>query len=76
MTVKKIKAIFSKLEDLQSQLNGIHATYQDAFDKKSAKWQESEKGEVLSSRISYLESALTDIDSLMSNLDEASYNED
>ena len=76
MTIKKIKAIFSKLEDLQSQINDIHATYQDAFDKKSARWQESEKGEVLSSRISYLESALNDIDSLMSNLDEASYNED
>jgi len=76
MTVKKIKAVFSKLEDLQSQINDIHATYQDAFDKKSARWQESEKGEVLSSRISYLESALSDIDSLMSNLDEASYNED
>jgi len=76
MTVKKIKAVFSKLEDLQSQINDIHATYQDAFDKKSARWQESEKGEVLSSRIGYLESALSDIDSLMSNLDEASYNED
>ena len=76
MTVKKIKAIFATLEDLQSQINDIHATYQDAFDKKSARWQESEKGEVLSSRISYLESALSDIDSLMANLDEASYNED
>jgi len=76
MTVKKIKAIFSKLENLQSQLNDIHAAYQDSFDKKSARWQESEKGEVLSSRISYLENALTDIDSLMLNLDEASYNED
>jgi putative lipoic acid-binding regulatory protein len=76
MTVKKIKTIFSKLEDLQSQITDIHATYQDAFDKKSARWQESEKGEVLSNRINYLESALNDIDSLMSNLDEASYNED
>jgi len=76
MTVKKIKAIFSKLEDLQSQLNDIHATYQDSFDKKSARWQESEKGEVLSNRISYLESALSDIDSLMGNLDEASTEED
>jgi hypothetical protein len=76
MTVKKIKAIFSKLEDLQSQLNDIHAVYQDTFDKKSARWQESEKGEVLSSRISYLESALVDIDSLMANLDESSTEED
>lgn len=76
MTVKKIKAIFAKLEDLQSQLNDIHAVYQDTFDKKSVRWQESEKGEVLSNRISYLESALTDIDSLMANLDEASTEED
>jgi len=76
MTVKKIKAVYSKLEDLQSQLNDIHASYQDTFDKKSARWQESEKGEVLSNRISYLESALADMDSLMLNLDEASYNED
>jgi putative lipoic acid-binding regulatory protein len=76
MSVKKIKTIFAKLEDLQSQLNDIHATYQDTFDKKSSKWQESEKGEVLSNRISYLESALSDIDSLMANLDEASTEED
>ena len=76
MTVKKINAIFSKLEDIRSQITDIHATYQDAFDKKSAKWHESEKGEILSNRISHLESALTDIDSLMTNLDEASYEED
>jgi len=76
MTVKKINAIFAKLEDIRSDLKAIHAVYQDTFDKKSARWQESEKGEVLSSRISYLESALSDIDSLMANLDEASYNED
>jgi putative lipoic acid-binding regulatory protein len=76
MTVKKIKTIFAKLEDLQSQITDIHAVYQDTFDKKSAKWQESEKGEILSNRISYLESALTDIDSLMANLDEASTEED
>ena len=76
MTVKKIKTIFAKLEQIQSDLNAIHATYQDTFDKKSARWQESEKGEVLSNRINYLESALTDIDSLMANLDEASTEED
>jgi hypothetical protein len=76
MSVKKIKAIFAKLEDLQSQINDVHATYQDTFDKKSARWQESEKGEVLYNRINYLESALTDIDSLMANLDEASTEED
>ena len=76
MSVKKIKAIFATLEDLQSQINDIHAVYQDTFDKKSARWQESEKGEVLSNRISYLENALTDIDCLMANLDEASTEED
>ena len=76
MTVKKIKAIYSKLEQIQSDLQAINETYQDAFDRKSAKWQESEKGEILSNRISYLDSALADIDSLMSNLDEASYEED
>ena len=76
MTVKKIKAIFAKLEDIQSDLNAIHAVYQDTFDKKSARWQESEKGEILSDRLSYLESALSDLDSLMANLDEASCHDD
>jgi hypothetical protein len=76
MTVKKIKAIYSKLEQIQSDLQAINETYQDAFDRKSAKWQESEKGEILSNRISYLDSALADIDSLMGNLDEASFEED
>jgi hypothetical protein len=76
MTVKKIKAIYSNLEQIQSDLNVILEKYQDILDRKSAKWQESEKGEVLSSRISYLESALVDLDGLMSNLDEASSEED
>jgi hypothetical protein len=76
MSVKKIKAIYSKLEQIQFDLQAIHETYQDAFDRKSSKWQESEKGEVFSNRISYLDSALADIDSLMSNLDEASFEED
>jgi len=76
MTVKKIKAIYSNLEQIQSDLNVILEKYQDILDRKSAKWQESEKGEVLSNRISYLESALVDLDGLMSNLDEASSEED
>jgi hypothetical protein len=76
MTVKKIKTIYSKLEQIQSDLNNIRDTYSDSFDRKSAKWQGSEKGEMLASRISWLESALTDLDGVLSNLDEASYEED
>lgn len=76
MSVKKIKSMYAKLEQIQVDLNAIRDAYSDAFDRKSAKWQESEKGEVLSSRINWIESALTDLDSLMSNLDEASYEED
>ena len=76
MTVKKIKTIYSNLEQIQSDLNVILEKYQDTLDRKSAKWQESEKGEVLTNRIGYLESALVDLDGLMSNLDEASSEED
>jgi hypothetical protein len=76
MSVKKINAIFSKLEQIRSDLNDIHSTYQNTLDRRSAKWQESEKGEILTNRVSYLESALTDLDSLLTNLDEASYEED
>jgi hypothetical protein len=76
MTVKKINALYSNLEQIQSDLKAILEKYQDTLDRKSAKWQESEKGEVLTNRISYLESALVDLDGLMSNLDEASSEED
>jgi hypothetical protein len=76
MTVKKINAVYSNLEQIQSDLKAILETYQDTLDRKSAKWQESEKGEVLTNRIGYLESALVDLDSLMANLDEASSEED
>jgi len=76
MTVKKMKEIYARLEQIQSEISDIHAAAQDVLDKKSAKWQESEKGEILANRISYLEGALSDIDSLMSNLDEASYEAD
>jgi hypothetical protein len=76
MTVKKIKSIYSNLEQIQSDLKAILETYQDTLDRKSAKWQESEKGEVITNRIGYLESALVDLDGLMRNLDEASSEED
>ena len=76
MTVKKIKTIYSNLEQIQSDLQAILETYQDTLDQKSAKWQESEKGEVLSNRINYLESALFNLDGLMSDLDEAISEED
>jgi hypothetical protein len=76
MTVKKIKSIYSNLEQIQSDLKAILETYQDTLDRKSAKWQESEKGEVITNRIASLENALADIDSLMANLDEASSEED
>lgn len=75
MTVKKIKAIYSNLEQVQSDLKAINETYQDIFDRKSAKWQESEKGEVLFNRLSSLHNALSYLDSLMADLDEASYEE-
>jgi hypothetical protein len=76
MTVKKINALYSNLEQIQSDLKAVLEKYQDTLDRKSAKWQESEKGEVLTNRIGYLESALVDLDGLMSNLDEASSEED
>lgn len=76
MTVKKIKSIYSNLEQIQSDLKAILETYQDTLDRKSAKWQESEKGEVITNRIASLENALTDLDSLLANLDEASSEED
>ena len=76
MTVKKINALYSNLEQIQSDLKAILEKYQDTLDCKSAKWHESEKGEVLTNRIGYLESALVDLDGLMSNLDEASSEED
>ena len=76
MTVKKIKSIYSNLEQIQSDLKAILETYQDTLDRKSAKWQESEKGEVITNRIASLENALADIDSLIANIDEASSEED
>jgi hypothetical protein len=76
MTVKKINALYSNLEQIQSDLKNILETYQDTLDRKSAKWQESEKGEVITNRIASLENALADIDSLMANIDEASSEED
>ena len=76
MTVKKIKSIHSNLEHIELDLKAILETYQDTLDRKSAKWQESEKGEVITNRIASLENALADIDSLMANLDEASSEED
>jgi len=56
-TRKKIDDMKTKLEAMQSDLEAIRDAEQDAFDSKSERWQEGEKGEAARAVIDGLNSA-------------------
>jgi CHAD domain-containing protein len=75
MNTKKLKALFSKLEGIQDELQTIHDKAEETFDKRSERWQESDAAIFEAERISYLDNAISDIASLLENIDNASLDE-
>jgi peptidoglycan hydrolase CwlO-like protein len=75
MNIKKLKTIYSKLESIQNELQAIHEKAEETYNNRSDRWQESDAGNSEAERISYLDNAISDIASLLENLDNASFDE-
>lgn len=66
MAIKRTKAIQSKLsqlEALKEYFSEMKETRQEAFDNKSEKWQEGEKGEEESNNLGELDDIVSDLES-------------
>ena len=75
MNIKKLKTIYSKIEGLKADLEEIHEKATETFENRSDKWRDSDAGQNEEQRISHLEEAISEIDSLLENLDNAAYDE-
>ena len=75
MNIKKLKTIFSKIEALQDELQEIYDRADETYNNRSDRWQESDAGNAEAERISHLDNAISDIASLLENLDNASFDE-
>lgn len=60
--------MISTLEEIKIHCEELAATKQEAYDNKSERWQESEKGEEAVETISSLEEAASDAESLLDKL--------
>ncbi len=60
------------LDAAVSDLRDLIELAQNAFDEKSERWQESEKGEEAQEEISMMENALCELESAHSSLEELS----
>ena len=63
-----ILKILENLEEFQDQIQNILGDEQESFDKKSEKWQESDKGSHSENVISELENASISIENLIEEL--------
>jgi len=69
--LKKLKAMYSQLEQMQSDLESLREAEQEAHNNRSEKWQEGEAGEASSERISELEQAEGYLQDAMNSIESA-----
>jgi hypothetical protein len=72
IAIKKTKQVDKMMGQLQEVLHFFEEmkdSRQDAFDNKSEKWQEGEKGEEESENLSSLEDIVNELESTFSNID-------
>jgi hypothetical protein len=69
--MKLLKKFLGDVEQMIDTLTPVRDGWQDAYDVKSEKWQESDKGEKLQERINSLSSALDNLESAKDDLGEA-----
>ena len=75
MNTKKLRSLFSKLEQIKADMEAVYDKASTAHGNRSLKWQESDAGSAAYDRISDLECAISDLDSSMQNLDNAMHEE-
>jgi hypothetical protein len=67
---KQVEKLLSGLDDVKAFLEQLHEEKQEAYDNKSDKWQESEKGEAASDELYNIEEARDEAESLYDKVSE------
>ena len=75
MSYKKLTALHSKIIDIRTALSEIKDKAEETFDNRSEKWQESDAGITYGERINYMENALSNLESVLENLEDATVND-
>jgi len=75
MSNKKLRALHSKLVDIKAELEEIKDKAEETFDSRSDKWQDSDAGITYGERINYMENALSNLESVLENLEDATVND-
>lgn len=57
----RLEEIYGELNECQSQLESDRDEMQEAFDSKSERWQESDKGSEAQEVLNYLDSAVDEL---------------
>lgn len=68
---KKLAAILQKIEDAKSELESLRDEEQDYYDNMPEGIQAGEKGDKSQTAIDAMESAIDDLDSVHSSIEEA-----
>ncbi len=68
---KKLDDILSRLEQIRADIKIVKDEEQEAYDNLPESFQNGEKGEAMQSAISSLEDADNDVDSIISNIENA-----
>jgi hypothetical protein len=61
--LKQLAAHLAKIEEIYDEIEAMRSEAQDAFDDKSERWQEGDKGQETADQINQLESLVGAIES-------------
>lgn len=70
MTNAEIKKRIEILEKMSGEISDAVSDMQEKFDAKSEKWQESDSGDAAQAKIDAIESAMSNLDCAISDLQE------
>jgi prefoldin subunit 5 len=76
MNIKKLQSLHQKLDDIRCSLEDVKSAAEVVFDNRSDNWKEGDKGQSEQERIDYLENAISEIESALDSLDNASASND
>lgn len=76
MNAKKLNSLYSKLEGILVGMLKVQDKTQTAYDGKSNKWQDSDRGQAESNRILKLETAIIQVEGAILFLDQIIASED
>jgi hypothetical protein len=68
MKATAIKEFSAQLDQVRDVVDDIRELFQEEFDEKSEKWQESESGEIAQGRIDAIQAVIDAIDEAMGAL--------